>query len=138
MDNVIKVPNTGLEVTQTNGRYHIRNPQTGNFLFADRVLDPKTGKRFYRDEIIKAAIESAKVAQVKQEQPEKKLPVTALKNNTVAVCEADGYTKFFIRGTTINEVVGELYDDCYSLSDYRLIDLVTMQELKLTVEVTGE
>jgi len=136
MVKVYVVPGTALEVHVNEtaaGKYYIYNPNTRNYLYADRVYDPKTGKRFYREDIINKALSNDKVATAKLQQTND--VKTKLPNNTVAVCEEDSYSKLFLKGTDVCEVVGELTSALYSLTDIKLIDLVTLQEIKINVNL---
>ena len=136
MVKVYAVPGTALEVHVNEtaaGKYYIYNPNTRNYLYADRVHDPKTGKRFYREDIISKALSNDKVVTAKLHQQD--VVKTKLLNNTVAVCEEDGYSKLFYKDTDVCEVVGELTSSLYSLSDIKLVDLVTLQEIKINVNL---
>lgn|SRR5574343_172039 len=143
---VFKVPGTGLEVIQNIDRYFIRNPKTGRQLFAERVQDPLTGKRFQRDALIKQAKTALQVTTIprtvvsnvepKVEQPKKQME---LQNNIVAVSEENQFSFFFNKGYTLAEVISVINDGgFYDLDEFRFIDLVTKQDLRITLNIEVE
>lgn len=139
---VFKVPGTGLEVIQNIDRYFIRNPKTGRQLFAERVQDPLTGKRFYRTDLIEQAKAALQVMTIprtvasKVEQPKKK---AELQNNIVAVSEENQVSFFFEKGYTLAEVISVINNEgYYDLDEFRFIDLVTKQDLRITLNIEVE